>query len=141
MAFRGSDAVGIKVSTTSSTASFEDISQWVTDFSGLEMEAMIEETHAFGDSWKEQTYAGVKQVSDITLSGPWSDAASGFIGNFSAPSRLGTSGCLKVNYGTTNSYPKVDFVIKSFSRSPSRGALTKGTAVLAPSGAVTIGTT
>ena len=139
MARVGSDVVRIQVTTTSATTTFRDISQQVDTFSGIMIEAILQEVHAFGDAWKEQGFVGVRQLSDITMSGFFDDDTStGVQGMFGVASDCGAERVMKFSVGTTNSYPKFDYIIRSFNKGPERGALTRFTAVLAPTGALTV---
>ena len=142
MAYTGADVVGIKVTTVSATTAYHDISQYIQDFSGLKTEAFLHESHAFGDAWKEQKFSGFSMADDITLSGFYEDtAATGPHAIFGTLSMLGAERNIKLNWGTTNAYNKVDVIIRSYSRIPTRGELTKFEVVLAPTGAVTLVTT
>lgn len=142
MARLDSSLIGIRVTTTSATASFRDISQQVLEISGFMIETALQQVHAFGDAWKEEAFGGVRSVGDITLTGIYDDDTStGVNGIFGVASDVGAERVIKLNFGTTNSYPKTDFLLRSFTKSPSVGQLTGFTAVLAPSGALTIVTT
>lgn len=143
MALIGSNAIVIKATTSSSTGSYRDISQYVTEFSGINFEAMLQETQAFGDSWKEQSFVGMYTQGDITLKGPYDDVAGGLVDTFTTGGLavVGAERVIKVNMGTTNAYPKTDVIVKSISREPGVGKLSDFTVVLAPTGALTIATT
>ena len=141
MAKVGGDAWGIKITSTSATGSFNDISQYVEDFSGLNIEAVLSESHTFGDAWKEQLYTGFRQVGDITLKGKYDDAAATGPNALLGMANLGGERVVKLNFGTTNAYAKFDVMVKAYDVSPSRGAFTMFTSVLAPTGAVTTVTT
>ena len=132
----------IKVTTSSATGSFHDLAQYITDFSGLEILADLVESHTFGDAWVEQSYTGFKRVGDITLSGFYDDvAASGPHAIFGQSSDLGAERVMKINLGTTNAYPKFDFLVASYKRMPTRGELTRYEVVIKPTGALTVATT
>ena len=142
MARVGSDVVGIKATTVSSTAAFRDISQQVTDISGFMIEAILQETHTFGDTWTENSFVGVRRVGDITISGFYDDDTSTGVGGiFANATDVGAERVFKLNTGTTNAYPKFDGIVKSFTRTPSVGALTGFELVLSPTGALTVVTT
>ena len=142
MARVGSDVMAVLITSASATSAFHDISPFVTEINGFMIEAMLEEITSFSDAWPRQGYTGIRSVGEITLSGPYDDvAASGPHALLGGLAQLGTERVLKLKFGTTNEYPKVDVLIKSYARDPERKALSKFTAVLAPTGAVTIGTT
>lgn len=142
MARLGSDVLAIRVTTTSATASFRDITQQVTEIDGLTIEAILEESQTFGDAWTEQSFVGVRRIGDITIRGFYDDDTStGTFGIFGNATDPGAERVLKLNIGTTNSYPKLDFIVKSYARMPSIGELTKFELVIAPTGALTVVTT
>ena len=146
MARVGSNVIAIRVTAASTTASFHNISDYVREISGLNVEAMLTESHTFGDSWVEQTYVGVAQIGDITISGFHDDSSGAASSNsphalFGTIAALGSERVVKLNLGTTNEYPKFDVLIKSYSRTPSVGELTGYEVVLSPTGAMTYVTT
>ena len=142
MARYGGDVVSYKVTTTSATASFRDISQQVLEFSGLDLEALLEQGHTFGDAWEESAYTGMRKINEITMTAFWDDDTStGVQGIFGNASDVGAERVMKINLGTTNAYPKFDFIIRRVNKKPSVGALTKADIVIVPSGALTIATT
>lgn len=136
------NAFVIQVTSSSSTGAFHNISDYITDFSGLNIEAILEESHAVGDSWREVLYTGFRQANEITMGGFYDDAAaSGPHALFGQATDLGAERVMKLNFGTTNAYPKFDYIIRSYNRTPTRGQLTRFEAVLAISGAITVVTT
>ena len=142
MAILGSNVFGVKVTSTSTTASYNDISNYVTAFSGWITEAILQESEAFGDSWQEQLYTGVNRMSDITLDTFYDDAANTSpVALFGTLAQLGGERSVKLNIGTTNAYPKFDVLIKSVERLPKRAELTGFRVVLAPTGAAVLATT
>ena len=142
MAKLGSNVVQIKVTSTSTTGSYNDISDYVREFSGLNTEAILQPSHAFADSWEEVLYTGINKVADITLKGYYDDvAATGPHALFGTLSMLGGERSMKLNFGTTNTYPKFDFLIKGYNRMPKVGELTGFEIICAVTGAVTLVTT
>lgn len=132
----------VKVTTTSATGGWQDISQAVTEWSGLEIAGETEEVHGLGDAWTEHGFTGLKRTSPITLGGFYDDAAaSGVQTIFGNATDIGAERVLKMNFGTTNAYPKVDVIVKRWTRKPARGELTKFELELLPTGAVSVVTT
>ena len=134
--YTGANVV-IKVDVSEGGA-LQDMSQYITEFNGVSIEAVLEESHTFGDSWVEQTFAGIKKLSDITFGGFYDDTASTGpdavfgVGSWTA----GASRTVEITYGSTKK-STFEAVIKSYTRTPSRGALTKFQVVMSPTGAVT----
>ena len=133
---------GFKATTSSATAAFHDISQYITEFDGLELLAETIESHGLGDAWAEVAYTGLRRISPIRIGGFYDDvAASGPHALFGNATDLGAERVIKVNFGTTNAYPKCDVIVKRYSRKPARGELTKYEVELLPTGAITVVTT
>lgn len=139
MAYYGSNAILIEMDSTAGTT--VDVTQSVLEFNGLDVEAMMEESHTFGDSWVENLFTGMRKAGDITLKGFFADtAATGFDIMFNDPGNTKTSGTttrtLKFTWGGTKT-SSMEVWIKNYRRLPSRGTLTKAECVMSVSGAVT----
>lgn len=142
MAKTGFDLVGFKCTSVSATTAYHDLSQYITEYSGFEWLAELEESHAMGDAWAEVAYTGFRRASPITIGGFYDDvAASGPHAIFGQATDIGAERNIKLNFGTTNAYPKVDVIVKRYSRKAARGTLTKFEVELIPTGAVTVVTT
>ena len=142
MAKTDGSLVAFKLTSGSATTAFHDISQYIDEFSGLESMADLVESHTLGDSWLEQAYTGFRRMSPITIAGFYDDvAASGPNALLGNATDLGAERVIKLNFGTTNAYPKTDVIIRRYSRKPARGALTRYEAELMPTGALTVVTT
>lgn len=119
----------------------QNISQYVLEIGGIKKAAMFEESHAAGDSWVEQLFAGLKKVEPLTIKGFYDDAALpapdvlfNDIGNEATTG--GGTRTLKLTYGGTKT-TSVETFIQDYSRLPVRGELTKFEVTLLPSGAPT----
>lgn len=132
MALYGSDDVAIVFDNSAGTT--VNVSQSVLSVSGIDVEAILEETHTFGDAWVEQSAVGLNRQGDITVQGNYDDDAdTGF--NFMFQ-RIGETRTFQILFGGTKSYTS-EVIIKNYRRLPSRGALTKAEVVLTPTGAPT----
>lgn len=129
------DSVQTRVSITSvsTTAVFNEISNYVDTLSGFNVEAMTQETHAFGDSFAEHAFTGVKRIDDITLGGFFDNAAATGPHVLLGPANLGGERVLKV-YLTTGESHKVDVIVAKYSAHPTRGELTRFESLLRPTG-------
>jgi len=139
VAYYGSDDVVVDMDSTAGTT--VNITQSVLEINGVDVEAMLEESHTMGDSWAENLYTGLRKSNEITLKGFFdddSDTGTDFMWN--DPGNTKTSGggtrTLKILFGGTKSFT-VETWIKNYRRLPSRGALTKCEVVLTPTGTVT----
>ena len=137
----GPDFSAIYCTTVSSTGAFHNIAPYVEEFSGIDLQAILHESHTFGDAYAEQLYTGFRRLGDITLKGPYNDVAASGPNAILGLANLGGERVLKLNIGTTNAYPKIDVIVKSFKILPMRGELTMYESVLAPTGTYTIATT
>jgi hypothetical protein len=108
-----------------------DISQYVTEINEVTVERLTEESDAFGDSWREHLMTGIRTLGDITITGFYEDATVDAI--FTGTHAVTRS--LKLTWGGTKT-TAVETWIASYTRTASRGALTKYSATLRPTGAV-----
>lgn len=142
-------SANVKIEFDNATGTLQDMSQYITEFNGINIEAMLQESHAFGDAWVERLFAGVKQIGDITLKGFYDDTATtGPNAIFNDVGNTGTSAPgtreLKITWDLANNgigsgakTTLVNTIIKSYARVPSRGALTMFEVVLAVTGSPT----
>lgn len=128
----GSDDVVIEVDNSGGT--LVNLSQYIDTINEINISAMIQESHAFGDSWVEQLYTGVKMTAPITIEGFYDDTSS--TGPDVVLNSLGDTRTFKITYGSTKT-TSVEAVITSYVRRPVRGELTRFTCTLTPTGAVT----
>ena len=139
MAYYGSDDIVVIMDSTAGTT--VNISQSVLEISGIDIEAMLEESHTMGDSWVENAYTGLRKINEITLKGFYDDDAdTGTNFMWNDPGNVGTSGGGTRSLAITIGGSKIvscEVFIKNFRRLPSRGVLTKAEVVLSPTGAAT----
>lgn len=138
MAKYGSNSIVVEYDNSGGT--LQDITQHVLELSSVDIEIVLEESHAFGDSWVESLAVGLRKLADITLKGMYDDAAS------PAPDALfqgaiptgpaSATRTLKITFGGTKTVSVETHVMK-YSRQPKRGEITKYEVVLRPTGAVT----
>lgn len=119
--------------------SLVDMSQYILEMNGIDVEALFEDSHTFGDSWRERLPAGFRQVDDIELSGFYDDTATtgpDVIFNAPAATVSTASRTLKVTFGGTKT-ASVECFIKKYSRKPVRATITRFSVTLTTTGAVT----
>ncbi len=142
MAKYGFNNAQLKITSSSSTGSFNDISNYIDTISGLDMEAMVQDSHAMGDSWAESLFTGTKRFNSFTVEGFYDDTAgTGPHSLFGAPNFLGNERVIKFSPdaptpGTANAI-KSDVIISKYVAKPTRNELTRFTLTLVPTGAVT----
>lgn len=111
-----------------------DMSQHVDTINGFEVEAMIQESHTFGDSWVERLYSGVKNGLPFTMGGLYDD--TGTTGPDAKFNTLGTTVAVILTWGGTKT-SSFNALVTKYRRLPARGELTRYEVELTPTGAVT----
>ncbi len=137
MAKYGSNSLVIEFDNAGGTP--VDMSQYILEVNGMSVESMMEESHTFGDSWREHLPTGLRQVGDLEWKGFFDDTAtSGPDAIFNAPATgpSTTSRTAKYTWGGTKT-SSVETFIARYDRNPVRGQLTKFTVQLKTTGAVT----
>ena len=127
----------LKIELDNNADALKDISAFVTEINGYTVEQILEEISSAGDSTDRWGVVGFEQKSEITLSGPYDDAADSLVA-ITLDGEGGSTRTLKLTFdGGASDTRQVECFIKSTERAPSRGAFTKYTIVLRPTGAVT----
>lgn len=133
MANYGSAA--LKIELTDSGATSRDISNLVRTINGIDVEAVIEQSHAFGDAWEESVYTGFAKSAAVTLGGLYDDVANG-------PDALWSRGATRVLKFTWNNLTgagkttSVSVIMQKYTRSPVVEKAHAFTMILQPTGAV-----
>lgn len=131
---------GIVVSYDNSGGTPVDITQYVLNLSEVTVENGMEEKHSFGDSWEESLPIGIGKVSEIEIGGLYDDTATtgpdALFANRVPETPATATRTLTITWrsGKTTS---VETFLLSYKRSADRNALTKYSARLKPTGAVT----
>ena len=112
------------------------MTQHVDTINNVSVEAILAESHTFGDAWTEFLAVGVNRVPEVTLAGWYDDAATtGPDVIFNAPGNT-TTRTLKFTWGGSKT-SSVETVIKSYRRIATRNELTRYEVVLQPTGTLT----
>ena len=131
MAKYGSPSLVIEADNAAGT--LVDMTQYVDEVNEVNVEALIQESHTFGDSWVENLYTGVKKGNPVTFSGFYDDTAvSGPDVIFNA---LGSTREVKITYGGSK-YSHFNAIITSYVRTPTRGELTRYSVTYTPTGQI-----
>lgn len=128
MAKYGSKDIVIKVDSTSG-GSLQDMTSYITSFSGLTINQGMIESTPFGAQYAEQLAAGFKTAEDITIGGFYDDTAS--TGPDAVFKGVGETRSVEVTWGGSKK-SSFESIIKSYSRQPQVGELTKFEVVLTP---------
>jgi hypothetical protein len=134
-----STPAGIIVQYDDSGGVLRDITQFVLTINGINVEQITEEKHSFGDSWEETLAIGIARMQPVELGGLYDDAALGPDALFvraTPDTPVSPTRTLVITWrsGKTTT---VETVESSYQRAADRNALTKYTARLQPTGAVT----
>ena len=116
-----------------------DMSQHVLEINAVRVEAILEESHSFGDSWFESLATGLRRMQDVELSGFYDDTATTgpdaiFNAVFNSPAD--TTRTLKFTWGGTKT-TEVETLIMFYERRAAVATLHRYTVGLRPTGAVT----
>lgn len=137
MAKYGSNS--LKVEFDSAVPTLTDMSQYVRTINGVRIEAILEESHSFGDAWFESLATGLRKMQDVELGGFYDDTATSgpdviFNAVFSSPATATRT--LTITWGSTKT-TSVETLIMAYERQAVLAELTKYTVVLRPTGTVT----
>lgn len=112
------------------------ITDYVRAINGIEVEAITQPSHAFGDSWEEHTPTGMQRLPDIVLTMYYDDTATTgpavvFAAIDNGPQDDGRE--LIIGYGNSKT-TTVDVRLAKVRRLPSLGELTGMEVTLRPTG-------
>jgi len=120
-----------------SGGALQDMTQYVLELNGIDIEGLMAESHSFGDAWFEALWTGIRKMAEIVLKGFYDDTATtGPDAIFNAVGNLNVTRTFKVTWGSTKT-TSVETYIKNYRRLPTRGEISKYEVVLVPTGAPT----
>lgn len=135
-----------KYGSNSLAISFDDnggipvvMTQYITEINEVDIEALLEESHSFGDAWFEHLATGIRKMNPVTLSGFYDDAATtgpDAIFNAVASNPAQATRTLLITWGGAKT-TSVECLIQKYSRGARRNQLTRFTVILQPTGSVT----
>ncbi len=140
MANYGQPDVVIQFSRSSATVASSatgmlPISNYVIEMGPSKVSALTVQSDAFGDSWVENLFAGVKRKEPFTIRGFYDDvAASGPHILFGQTSDIGAERYMEIGYGSSD-IVNGRAIIQSYSVMPVRGELHSYEVELLPTGA------
>jgi len=132
----GPSSVAITVDDSGGTA--RNLSQYITSFGGIKINAGMVDSTGFGDSWKESLSTGVRSMDDISIEAWYddtsntTDAVLGDVANGPADQQK----TLVVTYGGSKT-TTVEGWIVDYERVLDRDSLHLVRATFRPSGAAT----
>ena len=134
MANYGSDDVAVEINVSVGGALSTGFKQYVREINGFDIKAITQPSHAFGDSWVEHLFTGIKSAEDIVLRGFYDDTAS--TGPNIILIGIGDQRTFELTYGSTKK-STVEVIIISYKRLLKLDELNLYESVLRPTGAVT----
>ena len=108
--------------------------EYVDTIDGLTIEAILEDSNTFGDTWTEQLYSGLRRGQPLTIGGFYDDAANSVSPKFNA--NEGTTIAIVITWGGSRT-STFNAVLQSWTRTAVREGSTRYTATLIPTGAIT----
>ena len=107
--------------------------EYVDTIDGLTIEAIIEDSNTFGDTWTEQLYSGLRRGQPVTIGGFYNDASNSVSPKFNG--NEGTTIAIVITWGGSRT-SSFSAVLQSWTRTAVREGTTRYTATLVPTGAV-----
>lgn len=132
MATYGQSDFAISVDNSGGTP--VDITAYVMTIGGVAIEAITEESDAFGDSWVENSSVGVSRFPPFTIGGIYNDQAT--TGPDAILNSPGDTRTVTLTWGGSKT-TEAEMIISRYSRMAQRGALTKYECEFTPAGAAT----
>ena len=132
MAKYGSDEVKIEVDNDGGTA--QDMSEYIDEVNEISIEALTQESTAFGDEWMKHLATGIKQGNPITFEGFFDDTAT--TGPDAVFNSVGDEHEIEVTYdGDTGSATnKFDAIVIEYALIPTAGELIRYRVEFQPTG-------
>jgi hypothetical protein len=123
----------LSITVEDSLAAAQDLSAYIDTINELNLEALLQESTAFGDDWVKNLFTGVKRGNPLTVEGFYDDTAS--TGPDAVLNALGDTREVVITWGGSKT-STFDAIITNYSRKPVRGELTRFSCTLTPTGEV-----
>ena len=116
----------------------QDISQYVTQINGWNVERLLEDVTGAGDDTDRWTALGFQQKNPVMLTGPYNDAADGLVDIVNQWTD-DTERTLTLTFDspTAADVVNVECLLNRVQRNPARGRLTEFIVTLRPTGPIT----
>ena len=135
----GSNSIIVAVDNSSGTP--VTMTNYITTINAVSVEAVLNETTAFGDAWAEQLSTGMRRAEPIVLGGLYDDTSTTgpdaiFNDVASGPSDTGSTRTITITWGGSKT-TSCEAIITNYTRTATRGELTAYEVTLTPTGTVT----
>ena len=139
MAKYGSNSLIVAVDNSSGTP--VTMTNYITSIGNVTVEALLQETTAFGDSFVEQLSTGMRRAEPIVLGGLYDDTSSTgpdavFNDVASGPADTASTRTITITWGGSKT-TACEAIITNYTRTATRGELTAYEVTLTPTGTVT----
>ena len=138
MAKYGSNSLIVAVDNSSGTP--VTMTNYITSIGNVTVEALLQETTAFGDSFVEQLSTGMRRAEPIVLGGLYDDTSGGpdsvFNDVASGPADTASTRTITITWGGSKT-TACEAIIPNYTRTATRGELTAYEVTLTPTGTVT----
>ena len=138
MAKYGSNSLIVAVDNSSGTP--VTMTNYITSIGNVTVEALLQETTAFGDSFVEQLSTGMRRAEPIVLGGLYDDTSGGpdsvFNDVASGPADTASTRTITITWGGSKT-TACEAIITNYTRTATRGELTAYEVTLTPTGTVT----
>ena len=138
MAKYGSNSLIVAVDNSSGTP--VTMTNYITSIGNVTVEALLQETTAFGDSFVEQLSTGMRRAEPIVLGGLYDDTGTGpdavFNDVASGPADTASTRTITITWGGSKT-TACEAIITNYTRTATRGELTAYEVTLTPTGTVT----
>ena len=128
MAKYGSNSIIVAVDNSSGTP--VTMTNYVTTINAVSVEALLQETTAFGDAWQEQLSTGMRRAEPIVLGGLYDDTST------TGPDAIFNDVAITITWGGSKT-TACEAIITNYTRTATRGELTAYEVTLTPTGTVT----
>ena len=116
----------------------QDMSPYVTDINGVDIESITEESTPFTVAWQAHLPVGIFKMADVVIGGFYDDAATtgpDVVFNALSNGPAASTRTLKITYGASKSTSVETWIVK-MSRKLVRNGLTRFEVTLRPTGTV-----
>jgi hypothetical protein len=114
----------------------QEMKAYITSINGLDIELILEDMTAAGETWEAQVYVGLKKGSPIVISGPYDDTATtGSDAVFNPTGATGVSRSCVITWGGAKT-TTFEALIQKYGRKPAKGQLHKYEVTIVPTGAI-----
>lgn len=137
MAKYGSNSLAVSLDNSSGSAVV--MTPYITAIGAVTVEALLEESHSFGDSWFESLATGLRRMSPVEISGIFDDTSTtgpDAIFNAVASATSTSTRTLLITWGGSKT-TSCEVLISAYTRGATRNELTSYSVTLTPTGTVT----